>query len=277
LQFEENAVRLPGMTATDTPASKILPASTILLLRDGAPGLEVFMVKRHHQIDFASGALVFPGGKLAKGDLDPALRGLCDGAEGFAEPEMFAAAACGVREAFEESGILLARAQGSADLIGRDQALALEPWRARLDKGEIGLADFLREHRLRLALDRLHLFARWVTPKMMPKRFDTFFFLAAAPPDQIGLHDGRETVDSLWTTPAGAMAETDRWKIIFPTRMNLVKLARSGSVATALDAARADTIVTVEPWVEPREGGAVLKIQADAGYGDVEEPLSAVS
>jgi len=84
-----------------------VPSATIMLLRDGDTGLEVFMVKRHHQIDFASGALVFPGGKLAAGDRDPALRALCDGAEALTDDEL-ALRAGAIREAFEESGILLA-------------------------------------------------------------------------------------------------------------------------------------------------------------------------
>src|SRR5580658_4513912 len=90
------------------PAAPAVPAATILLIRDGASGLEVFMVKRHHQIDFAKGALVFPGGKAQKSDFDPELGAHMDGVAAWS-PEMRALAAAAIREAFEEAGILLAR------------------------------------------------------------------------------------------------------------------------------------------------------------------------
>ncbi len=257
-----------------TEAPAILPAATIMMLRDGADGLEVFMVKRHHQIDFASGALVFPGGKLAPGDRDPGLRALTDGAEALDDQEL-STAACAIREAFEESGLLLARREGR--MLSRAEVEALDSFRARLDKGELGLRDFLEAHGLRLAADALTPFARWITPMMMPKRFDTWFYVAPAPEGQLGRHDGRESVDSVWTTAAAAIAEQTRWKIIFPTRMNLQKLGEARSTADAIARASGSRIVPVEPWVETRDGGPVLRIPADAGYGDVAEPLSALS
>src|SRR5215471_19084725 len=92
------------------------PASTILLLRDGAAAkeIEVFMMVRHHQIEFNSGALVFPGGSVDAGDNEIIARPeLCSGGEGLSEGDLgFRIAA--IRETFEESGILLARPKGSA-------------------------------------------------------------------------------------------------------------------------------------------------------------------
>src|SRR5271163_4444008 len=97
-------------------AVPVRPAATVLLVRDGASGLEVFMVVRHHKIDFASGALVFPGGSVDAGDYaiaaDPAL---CGPASGLNERDR-ASRVAAVRETFEECGVLLARARGSADL-----------------------------------------------------------------------------------------------------------------------------------------------------------------
>lgn len=260
---------------TAKPPARIIPAATILLVRDGESGVEVFMVKRHHQIDFASGALVFPGGKLAPGDSDPRLRALIDGADAYDDSEL-ALAACAIREAFEESGILLARKAGSADLLNGPEVLALDEHRVPLNAEKLALADFLEANGLRLAADALVRFARWVTPDMMPKRFDTWFFIAAAPQGQLGAHDGYESVDSVWVTPQGAIAEPERWTVIFPTRMNLLKLGKSSSAKAAIEAAAATSVVTVTPWVESREGGAVLRIQPDAGYGDPHEPLSNV-
>lgn len=252
-----------------------IPSSTLLLLRDGPQGLEVFMVKRHHQIDFASGALVFPGGKLAKGDGDPALRAHCDGEEGLSDEDL-GLRACAIREGFEESGILLARPAGCPVLAGNETSSRLQDWRPRLDKGEAGLTEFAVAAGVRLACDTLVPFARWITPSFMPKRFDTHFYLAATPYGQLGSHDGREGVDSVWTTPERAIAEKDRWTVIFPTRMNLLKLAESKTAAEAIARAQASEIVTVEPKVVQKDGKPVLTLPVEAGYGVIEEPIDSL-
>lgn len=249
-----------------------LPSSTLLLLRDGASGLEVFMVKRHHQIDFASGALVFPGGKVDPHDRDPRVRTLCDGVNDIDEDRL-SLAACAIREGFEESGILLAR--GTNGLVDGARATELAPWREPLNASQTGLADFLSTEHLRLAVDALVPFAHWITPAFMPKRFDTHFYLAAAPEGQLGRHDGSESVDSVWVNPNEAIGDT-RWTIIFPTKMNLIKLGQSKTVAEALTTARATPVVTVEPKVEIIDGQQMLTIPEDAGYGRIAEPLTSI-
>lgn len=259
------------MTATQpdagNPSEKpLIPAATILMLRDGPTGLEVFMVVRHHQIDFASGALVFPGGKLASGDTLPEVRGLCDGADDL-DDTLLALRVAAVREAFEESGVLLAR-DDSGSLIEGGRLAGLEGDRPRLDKGDLAIGDFLTRENLRIACDLLQPYAHWITPKMMPKRFDTHFYLAVAPFDHVAMHDGSEGVDSVWINPAAALKEAEDGKrtIIFPTRMNLEMLAHSSTVAEAMAAAKTRRIVTVEPRVEDRGGDMMLTIPAEAGY-----------
>ena len=251
--------------------SNPLPSATILLLRDGASGLEVFMVKRHHQIDFASGALVFPGGKVDPHDNDPALRNHAEGAEKL-DSLRLSLAACAIREGFEESGILLARQPGASDYIDAAASSALAPWRPKLNNSEVGLVEFLTRENLRIACDALVPFAHWVTPVFMPKRFDTFFYLAATPAGQLGRHDGSESVDSVWVNPNEAI-EDKRWTIIFPTKMNLVKLGKAKTVAEAIANAKADRIVTVEPKVIQRDGKQLLTIPEEAGYGKIEAPI----
>ena len=106
------------------------PAATILLARDGAEGLEIFMVKRHREIEFASGAMVFPGGKVEDGDRDGALREACEGAEDLDGGEL-ALRLAALRETFEECGVLLARRRGNDALVNGDELTKLEPWAGR--------------------------------------------------------------------------------------------------------------------------------------------------
>jgi len=256
------------MSEAPTP----VPAATILMLRDGPDGLETFMVVRHHQIDFASGALVFPGGKVDQGDFD--VRDYCHGVD-HSDDTTVGLMAGALREAFEECGILLARPAGSEELISGERLKALTPYRDRLHKGEISLADFLKQEALILACDKLQHFAHWITPDMMPKRFDTHFYLAAAPADHLALHDGHESVDSVWISPADAMAgaKDKTYTIIFPTMMNIEMLGESRSVDEAMQMAAQRNIVTVLPVVEQREDGNYLCIPADAGYSVVEQKM----
>ena len=258
---------------TGKPPATPVPSATIMMLRDGTQGLEVFMVVRHHQIDFASGALVFPGGKADPQDFDLELEPHLDGAA--ADPDMRAIQVSAIREAFEECGILLAREEGQPGLIGADRLLELEPYRTSLHSGAAPLKAFVENERLRLACDQLVHFAHWVTPDMMPKRFDTHFFLAAAPRDHLAVHDGHESVDSVWIRPADALAQAKSGErtIIFPTLRNIEKLGNHATVADAIAGARASRVVRVLPWTERRDDGTFLCIPQEAGYAVSEERM----
>ncbi|MGV8997929.1 MAG: NUDIX hydrolase [Parvibaculaceae bacterium] len=257
----------------DSQGAALIPAATILLVRDGAAGLEVFMVVRHHKIDSFSGALVFPGGKVDKGDTHDNVRTRIDGAEGLDDWE-FSMRVAAIREAYEECGVLLARDERTGALVNAAKLTALEPMRDALNKGEITIGELMEKGAMRLAADLLTPFAHWITPNLMPKRFDTRFYLAAAPEDHLAVHDGSESVDSVWIRPEDAMAENEAGTktIIFPTRMNVLKLGRSPNIAHAIETARVTPVVTVEPKVD----GKVLRIPAEAGYDVTEEPLTSV-
>jgi len=250
-----------------------VPAATIVLLRPAASGFEIFMIARHHQIDFASGALVFPGGKIDAGDSDPAIAERCDGAD--ADPASRAIQIGAIREAFEECGVLLARPQAHPDLITGTRLSELDHYRDEIHGGELTLADFLDRESLRLACDQLVPFAHWVTPDMMPKRFDTYFYLAMAPPDHVAVHDGHESVDSVWISPQQAAedAKAGTRTIIFPTLRNIAKLAFSETADAAIAQARSANVVTVTPWMEKREDGTYLCIPPEAGYDISEEKM----
>ena len=252
----------------------IRPAATILMVRD-TPEFEVLMVKRHHQIDFAAGALVFPGGKSHAGDEDPAWEQHTVGWDAVA-PEKRGLRIAAIREAYEEAAVLLARdAMTGAPFAGDDRAAAA---RAEIDAGRRPLIDLVRELGLKLDLSALTVFARWIPPPILPKRFDTWFYLAKASEEQLAVCDGRETVDAEWITPAQALALQAKGErtIVFPTRLNLQLLAEARSADDAIARAGARPLVTVLPKVERRDGAAVLVLPPDAGYGVVEEPVSAI-
>ena len=252
------------------------PASTILLLRDGiASEIEVFMMVRHYEIDFNSGALVFPGGSVDKGDHDIiASPGLYSGGEGLDTASLsFRIAA--IRETFEESGILLARPRGSKALVDARRASAIEAaHRTALCEGKTTFLKVLTDSGLLLALDELVPYAHWITPEGLPKRFDTWFFLAAAPPEQVGAHDGKESTDSIWVSPREALegGRSGRFKLPFPTTRNLVRLGKQPSVKAALEDSIGKPVVTVMPVVTKLNGGRQLRIPLEAGYdGEVFE------
>lgn len=251
------------------------PAATILLVRDGAGGLEVFLVERHHQIDFAGGASVFPGGKLQPEDADPSIRARCRSVDAL-DDDALALRVAAIRESFEECGVLLARAEGTQEIVGAARLADLwKRHRADVQKHRVSMAQLASEEALELACDLLVPFAHWITPEGMPKRFDTHFFLVPAPPAQMAAHDGHENVSGRWMRPQDALddAAAGRRTIIFPTRMNLAKLGHCTSVAEAIAAARASTIVTVLPRVMRGEKGPVLFIPPEAGYDLTAVPL----
>lgn len=244
-------------------------AATVLLLRDRGNSMEIFMVQRHHEIEFASGALVFPGGSLDPNDhviaaddtLVPDRFGL--------DVDAVAIRVAGVRETFEESGILLARGKGSSAIIPAAQLADIEPLRAALDEGKISFAEILSQHALTPAIDLLAPFAHWITPVNLPKRFDTHFLLTLAPDDHVGKHDGHESVDSLWLSPREALdgAVSGRFTLPFPTIRNLIKLDKLGTAKAALEFARATPVVTVMPEMSKRDDGTrQLRIPLEAGY-----------
>lgn len=248
------------------------PASTVLIVRD-APSLEVLMVRRSAGMAFGASAWVFPGGKVAASDSDPAWDELSDGSYDHYERSLRIAAA---REVFEESGLLLAT-RGGRELNPAESA-SFDSMRSVVEADPSALLKLVREAGLRLTLDRLVPFAHWITPSFEPRRFDTHFFLVRAPGEQVVRHDGREAVDHQWVAPQDLLAKRlqGEAKLMFPTRLNLEVLARSSNAAGAEAAARALKVVTVEPQVEERADGKVLVIPAEAGYGLTEERLKEV-
>jgi 8-oxo-dGTP pyrophosphatase MutT (NUDIX family) len=258
------------MSAEPVP---IRPAATVLLLRDD-PEFQVLMVKRHHQIDFASGALVFPGGKTNAGDADPEW---AEHAIGWAdlEPDQRSPRIAAVREVYEEAGVLIAKDSAGTPFAGDERA---HDARDAIARDERAFLDLVRELDVAIDLTALTTFARWITPEMVSKRFDTWFYAARADSEQLAICDGMETVDAEWIAPSEAirLADAGERTVIFPTRMNLQLLAEASSAADALARAAQRRLVTVLPKMERRENGRFLVIPPDAGYGDVAEPMERI-
>lgn len=255
-------------TASTPPTPRL--SATVLLVQD-APTLKVLMVERHYQIDFASGALVFPGGKADDDDRKVDWEARLDGA-GAADEQRVAKIAA-AREAFEEAGILLARpetARGDGKpLVSPEAALALDSYRRAVDTGEKSFLELMAENGMVLALDQLIHFAHWITPLHLPKRFDTHFYLSPTPPGQAARQDGIETTEAIWIEPKEALARAEAGKatMMFPTRLNLAKLDRCANVPEALETFAGAPVMTVLPQLSTDEDGERwLEIPVEAGY-----------
>ena len=151
--------------------------------------------------------------------------------------------------------------------------------RKAVDAGETAFIDVVRALDVKLDLGALTVFAHWITPAMMPKRFDTWFYVVKAPEDQLAACDGHETVDAEWIEPSEAvrLALAGEKNVIFPTRMNLQLLAEAGDAEDAIKRASSRRIVTVQPQIQERDGARFLVLPQDAGYGDVAEPVPALA
>ena len=140
--------------------------------------------------------------------------------------------------------------------------------------GTTTFAEIIKHNDLVLALDLLVPYAHWITPEGLPKRFDTWFFIAEAPPEQLGAHDGKESTDSIWLSAKDALdgGASGRFTLPFPTTRNLIRLAKQPTVEAALAHARTMNVVTVMPVMSRAGDKRTLRIPAEAGYdGEVFE------
>jgi len=227
------------------------------VLRDGVRGIEVLLSRRAERGDHNSGAWVFPGGIVERGDA--LAHAACDGLSDEDASRRLGLTKGGldywvaaIRECFEESGLLFARGDSDAlvDLDG-DDAARLSPWRLALHRCEKTITELCASERLRLAVDRLVYLSHWLTPLGRPKRFDTRFFIAAAPAAQTAAHDGTELVEQLWIAPQEALARSASLKLLTPTQKTLETIGRFANVAEAMAWASAPRDVAL---VMPRVG-----------------------
>lgn len=275
--------------ASVNPGVAVRDAATVMLVRDGASGdgMEVFMLRRNLNSDFVGGAYVFPGGAVDEADrhadLEAVCRGLSDdgasarlGVDGGGLAFWVAA----IRECFEEAGVLLAapvgQASGFLSFADPDTAERFRVHRKAVDSGDRRLVEVCEMERLHLVVDQVHYFSHWITPEGPPRRYDTRFFVAAAPPGQEPLHDDRETIASLWVRPADALERHRQGELdlIFPTIRNLQAISRFDRSADLLAAAAAITDVpAILPRIVQENGGTRIVLPGDPGY---DEAMSAM-
>lgn len=252
-----------------------LPAATVTLVRDSGAGLEVLMLQRNFQSGFMPGMYLFPGGALDASDYSQEVCARCSGLDDETASRVLGLRRGGlaywvaaIRESFEEAGVLLTY-EPSGALVTLKQAEAaarLGRRRIALNAGACDFCELLQEEGLRLAVDRLVYFSHWITPVTAPRRYDTRFFLAAAPESQDPLHDNREAIDHLWINPGVAL---DRhrggaFSMRTPTIRTLEQFADYSAVESLMQAMRDQRhIPAMLPRID-RQGRRLLP--GDAGY-----------
>jgi 8-oxo-dGTP pyrophosphatase MutT (NUDIX family) len=223
-----------------------------MLVRDAPPPpdgsdestIEVFMLRRNLRSAFVAGAYVFPGGGVDDDDRRAPMLGLVDGLDAAtADARLGSDGALGfwvaaIRESFEEAGVLLARDASTRAPVAPDVVAELAPTRAAVASGSRSFAELVGSRDLVLDAGPLRVFARWITPDPAPRRYDTWFFVAPAPPGHAYEHDFDETVDSEWVRPGAALARARRGELelIYPTFRSLQALARFSTTEALLDA-----------------------------------------
>lgn len=259
------------------------PSATVLLLRDGARGLEILMQRRHDDTDAFGGAYVFPGGKVDREDSDDDMLERIDVPSEalhatLGDPEIGQAMAAAfyvaaARETFEEAGVLLATMVDGAPVGPMQAELA-----RRLSREGYAFIEVLESLKLRLTVSTLMAWSRWVTPKMPSvtrKRFDSRFFLARAPAGQVATHDNHEATDSVWLNPRQAIAMYGAGEIMLaaPQLMSLVELAAHGGVEAAMRPQAHRWPRRIDPQPFEYEGARGVAYPGDERHSDPERAM----
>ncbi|GAC1594943.1 MAG: NUDIX hydrolase [Acidimicrobiales bacterium] len=269
------------MAADPTPVP-VRDAATVMLVRDAPSGgaLEVFMLRRNLNSDFVGGAYVFPGGGVDATDRSDDLEAICTGRDDAQASDILGIPHGGlafwvaaVRECFEEAGVLLAKDRSGAVISFAEPSTAtrFEEHRAAMNAGETSLIEVCRAEDLVLDVTAMHYFAHWITPIGPPRRYDTRFFVGAAPPEQVPLHDNREVIANLWITPGDALARYAKgeFELIMPTIKNLQALDRFSSSADLLEAARTmGDIPAILPRIGRGPEGVRILLPGDEGFDE---------
>lgn len=268
-RFAESIAHPPQTPATPRPAA------TIVLMRDGADGLEVLLLRRNRSAGFVPGAYVFPGGRVDAADAAPEVMSRLDGLtaadaerrlhlEG-ADPSAVAYYLAAVREAFEETGILVAhRADGSPPVTAAADP-AVDALRDDLMESRVAFWTVLERMECRVAGAALAYMAHWITPVVEPRRYDTRFFAARVPAGTEPVVDPREMTDAVWLTPAAAIARNREGTLpmIFPTLKTLQRMAAYPDPGAALAGLGRREVPTVLPRLVTTPTGVGMQLDEE--------------
>ncbi|WP_370247007.1 NUDIX hydrolase [Nocardioides sp.] len=246
-------------------------AATVVVMRQGAAGPEVYLLRRQVSMEFAGGMAVFPGGGVDPRDFDDVLEDHAawvgptphEWAQRLAcTPEQARALVCAaVRETFEECGVLLAGPDADtvvADTTGEDW----EADRQALEARELSLTDLLVRRGLVLRTDLLGTWSGWLTPVFESRRYRTWFFVAALPEGQRTRDVSTESSAVMWTGAMQAADAVDAGELAMlpPTYLTCLEVGGHASIEDVLDAARHRSVAMFMPEVEPLGEGWTLSM-----------------
>jgi 8-oxo-dGTP pyrophosphatase MutT (NUDIX family) len=253
------------MAPQTRPPATPSPSATLIPLRNGSTGMEVYLTRRSAASSFMPGTYVFPGGNLEPEDTDTAfwqnhvdlpVEQLARALGGTLD-QMLPVAVAAIRETWEEAGLLLAVPKARLGAVGR------------FESGGIPFNRRVAEHNLCLRISELGCWHHWITPVRMPQRFDTFFFVAPVPQDQTGRPDNQETVHAVWVTPRQALTENLRGSLPLspPTLVTLHQMLEFGTLAELLAETRGRPWPPpIMPRLWPLEAGALIVEPWDPDY-----------
>ena len=256
-------------------------AATVILLRDNlAEGFEVFLLKRHEKSSFMGGNFVYPGGRV---DREDGSFELCSYSRGttfedahrilgrtLSPEESFAQWIAGIRELFEEAGILLAydHKGNPFEYKNEEDRRRFIDYRDQLQKGKTTICQIAKESNILLALDQLYYYAHWITPEARSERFDTRFFLARHPEGQEASYDQKETIEGIWLSPQRALEENLNRKIALspPTLKTLEDLSRFKTIEDIFTSLKKDGICPILPILTRISGEPAILFPWDQEY-----------
>ena len=271
---------------------KVIPtdASTVILLRPcpdaSIKDIEVLMVLRNRKSSFVPGYYVFPGGGVESEDFGHGIERFLRGVDRAGASQMLADMrqpenalgvwVAGIRETFEEVGILIAQKKDGSPVTIRteEERRRFCDYRRAVLAGEKSFFDMLAAEGLYLPLDRLHYFSHWITPEPFQLRYDVRFFVAEAPCDQTVIHDGIELTGHVWIRPAEALRqyEQGRLDMILPQIMTLQDIKHFQTVAEVIDAARARHVSPTLTRIK-RIDGKDVEVMPDGSGFDSRPPV----
>ncbi|RYB90127.1 NUDIX hydrolase [Nocardioides glacieisoli] len=235
-------------------------AATVVLLRPGASGPEVYLLRRQTSMAFAGGMCVFPGGGVDPRDYSDDLveRGLWAGPSpaewatllGVDEPRARALVCAAVRETFEESSVLLA-GTGADDVVADTTGDDWEADRVALESRELSMTAFLEKRSLVLRTDLLGPWSGWLTPVFEPRRYRTWFFVARLPEGQVTRDVSSESSAVQWTAALDAVEQVEREQMMMlpPTWLTCLDVGQHADVDAVLAEAQGRHVEIFTPEV----------------------------